>query len=255
MLLTWWRNRRRKKILAAPFPAEWDAWLPTHCRHYAKLSPAEQQRLQNDLRILIAEKHWEGCNGLVVTPEMQVTIAAHAALMGLGFEQLPFDRLMSILIYPETFVATRKTQMTPGAWLESNEPRLGEAWYQGPVILVWREIREQCLEAPDGRNVIIHEFAHLLDMEDRDVNGVPHLADQQQYKTWMEVTQAEFDRLQRQTRLGRRTVIDSYGATSPAEFFAVASESFFEEPQRLREEVPRLYDVLKAYYRIDTAVW
>jgi Mlc titration factor MtfA (ptsG expression regulator) len=255
MLLTWWRNRRRRKLLATPFPAEWDAMLPTHCRHFSRLSADEQDRLRDHLRILIAEKHWEGCNGLVITPEIQVTIAAQAALMSLGFEQLPFDRLLSILVYPETFVAKRMTPMSPGAYLESNEPRLGEAWYQGPVILVWREIREQCLESPDGRNVVIHEFAHLLDMQDRDINGVPSLDDQQQYDTWLEVTGAEFDRLKLQTHLGHRTVIDSYGATNRAEFFAVASETYFEEPRRLRNQIPRLYDVLKAYYKQDPAKW
>ncbi len=255
MIWKWWRARRRRKILAQNFPTEWEAWLPTHCRQFSRLSPAFQQRLRNDVQILVAEKHWEGCNGLVVTPEMQVTIAAQAALMGLGFPAVPFDRLLSILIYPETFIAKRMTRMTDGAWLKSNEPRLGEAWYQGPVILVWREIREQYLEGPTGRNVVIHESAHLLDMEDHDVNGMPAMENGEQYRNWMEVTEAEFDRLQRQVRFGRKTVIDSYGATSRAEFFAVASEAFFEDPLRLREDVPRLYEVLKVYYKQDPAAW
>lgn len=253
MLWSWWKNRQRKRLLAAPFPETWEPLLNSHCRQFATLSAEEQQRLRNDARILVSEKHWEGCNGLMITEEIQVTIAAHAALMSLGFPESPFDRLLSILIYPDTFVAKRNTRMSAGAWLESDEPRLGEAWYQGPVILTWREIREQCVDSPSGRNVIIHEFAHLLDMEDRDVNGVPALPDERQYQTWLEVTEAEFDRLQRQTRLGRRTLIDSYGATSPAEFFAVSSETFFEQPDRMQAELPRLYDVLKAYYRQDPA--
>ena len=253
MLLTWWRNRKRRKLLSTPFPERWEPILHANCRHFARLTPDQQQRLRNDLRILVAEKHWEGCNGLVITDEIQVTIAAHAALMGLGFHATPFDRLASILVYPDTFVAKRTTRMAGGTFLESDEPRLGEAWYQGPVILVWREIREQCLAAPDGRNVIIHEFAHLLDMGDHDVDGVPELDSPEQYRTWQEVTDAEFERLQRQLRLGRRTVIDSYGATSRAEFFAVASETFFEQSARLQSELPQLYDVLKAYYRQDPA--
>lgn len=253
MLWSWWKHRKRRQLLATPIPPSWEALIPTHCRQFAALSAEEQQRLRNDVRILIAEKHWEGCNGLSITEEIQVTIAAHAALMGLGFPEMPFERLLSILVYPDTFVAKRNTRMTGGGWLESDEPRLGEAWYQGPVILTWREIREECVESPDGRNVIIHEFAHLLDMEDRDVNGVPSLPDEQQYETWLDVTSAEFDRLQRQIRLGRRTLIDSYGATSRAEFFAVASETFFEQPVRMQSELPRLYDVLKAYYRQDPA--
>lgn len=254
--MSWWpwsRERKRRKLLATPFPAAWEALLRTHCRHIAALTDGEQQRLRDDLRILIAEKHWEGCNGLAITAEIQVTIAAHAALMGLGFPELPFDRLVTILVYPDTFIGKRTTRMSGGAYLESDEARLGEAWYQSTVILVWREIREQCVESPNGRNVIIHEFAHLLDMEDRDVDGVPALETQEQYDTWLDVTEAEFARLERQTRMGRQTVIDSYGATSRAEFFAVASEAFFEQPRRLQHEVPRLYDVLRAYYRQDPA--
>jgi Mlc titration factor MtfA (ptsG expression regulator) len=253
MLWSWWRNRQRKKLLSTPFPPAWESLLSTHCRYFARLTNDERQRLRNDVRLLVVEKRWEGCNGLAITEEIQVTIAAHAALMGLGFPELPFDRLLSILVYPDTFVARRNTQMSGGGWLESNEPRLGEAWYQGPVILVWREIREQCLDSPTGRNVIIHEFAHLLDMQDREVNGVPTLPDEQSYETWLEVTEKEFDRLQRQIRLGRRTLIDRYGATSRAEFFAVSSETFFEQPVRMQAELPRLYDVMKAYYGQDPA--
>lgn len=253
MLLTWWRNRRRRKLLSTPFPERWEPILQSHCRHFARLGRDDQQRLRNDLRILVAEKHWEGCNGLAITEEIQVTIAAHAALMGLGFPATPFDRLASILVYPDTFVAKRTTQIPGGGFLESDEPRLGEAWYQGPVILVWREIREQCVEFPDGRNVVIHEFAHMLDMGDHAVDGIPQLDSAEQYQTWMEVTNAEFERLQRQLRLGRQTVINSYGATSRAEFFAVSSETFFEQPRRLQEELPQLYDVLKAFYRQDPA--
>ena len=184
---------------------------------------------------------------------MRVTIAAHAATMSLGFPELPFDRLESILVYPDTFVAKRTTRIEGGGFLESDEPHLGEAWTYGVVILVWREIREQCLEMPTGRNVIIHEFAHILDMEDRDVDGVPYLESTQQYDKWLKVTEAEFDRLQRQASMSRRTLIDSYGATNRAEFFAVASETFFEQPVRLRDEIPQLYDVLRGYYRQDPA--
>ncbi len=252
----WWpwsRDRKRRKLLATPFPDHWESLLETHCRHVAALTGAERQQLRDAVRILIAEKHWEGCNGLAITEEVQVTIAAHAALMSLGFPALPFDRLVTILVYPDTFIGKRTTRMPGGGYLESDELRLGEAWYQGPVILVWREILAQCVHSPDGRNVIIHEFAHLLDMEDRDVNGVPTLGTREQHDTWMEVTEAEFQRLERQTRMGRETLLDGYGATSRAEFFAVASETFFEQPARLQAEIPRLYDVLRAYYRQDPA--
>jgi Mlc titration factor MtfA (ptsG expression regulator) len=249
---SWWRNRRRKRLLAEPFPDDWQPWLARNCRHYPWLTAAEQQRLRNDVRVFVAEKHWEGCNGLVVTDEMRVTIAAHAVLLGLGFPQLPYDRLLSVLIYPDTFVA-RQQRLQAGIMNESDEPRLGEAWYQGPVLLSWREVREQCVEDPDGRNVVIHEFAHLLDMTNHAIDGIPALDGVADADGWVERFHTEYQRLVRQSRVGRRSVIDDYGATSEAEFFAVASEAFFERPTDLQLDKPVVYECLRSYYRQDPA--
>lgn len=260
MFWSWWKARRRRKLLAQPFPAAWEDWLRTNCRQYRDLSADEQLRLRQDVRLLIAEKNWEGCNGLTVTPEMQVTIAAHAALMALGFPALPFERLVTILIYPDAFIGRRKQRISgdlPAIFgeqaFQTAEAHLGEAWYQDVVILVWREIQEQCQQPAAGRNVVIHEFAHLLDMEDQAADGLPNLDNEEQYETWLDVTSAEFERLRRQIRLGRRTLLDSYATTNPAEFFAVASETFFEQPLAFRAELPNLYAVLRAFYRQDPA--
>lgn len=250
----WWRQWQRKRLLAKPFPAEWEPWLIRNCRHYPRLDAVRQQRLRNDVRMLVAEKHWEGCNGLVVTDEMRVTIAAHAAVMGLGFPASPFDRLLSVLIYPDTFVSQQPRQKPWGVVDETAEPRLGEAWYHGPVLLAWREIVEQCIGSPGGRNVIVHEFAHLLDMANQDVDGIPDL-DGVTPQPWVQVFRDSYQRLVRQAQLGRRTVLDYYGATSKPEFFAVSSEAFFEQPQALHAEIPALYDVLREYYRQDPAAW
>ncbi len=248
----WWRARRRRKLLKQPFPPDWLGWLQTNCRHYARLNLTDQQRLRNDVRLLIAEKNWEGCRGLVVTPEMQVTIAAHAALLGLGFPELPFQRLVSILIYPETFASTATRRGPAGIVDESPELRLGEAWYQGPVILSWREVAHDCLEHAHGRNVVLHEFAHLLDMSNHETDGVPDL-DGVTDERWVTVFVEAYQRHVRQTRLGRNRVIDAYGATSPAEFFAVASETFFESASALQTDHPELYAILQEYYRQDPA--
>lgn len=248
----WWQARRRRKLLAEPFPLEWLGWLQSNCRHYARLTPEEQQRLQQDVRLLIAEKHWEGCRGLVVTPEMQVTIAAHAALLGLGFPALPFDRLVTILIYPETFASTSTRPGPAGIIDETPELRLGEAWYQGPVILAWREVVTDCVEVARGRNVVLHEFAHLLDMSNRETDGVPDL-DGVAPERWVTVFEDAYTRHVRQTQHGRNRVLDAYGATSRAEFFAVASEAFFESAVALRTEHPQLYAIFKDYYRQDPA--
>jgi MtfA peptidase len=252
VIWSWWRQRRRRKLLAEPFPIEWQTWLERNCRHYATLSTDEQRRLRDDVRLMVAEKHWEGCNGVVVSDEMRVTIAAHAALIGLGFPALPFDRLLSVLIYPDTFVA-RQTRLRDGVVDEGDEPRLGEAWYQGPIVLSWREVREQCIEQPDGRNIVIHEFAHLLDMTNHAIDGVPALDGVADANQWVDRFHTEYERLVRQSRTGRPSVIDDYGATSEAEFFAVASESFFERPAELRADKPLLYEILAAYYRQDPA--
>ncbi|OYW19091.1 MAG: hypothetical protein B7Z55_09515 [Planctomycetales bacterium 12-60-4] len=210
-------------------------------------------RLRNDVRLLIAEKHWEGCNGLTVTDEMRVTIAAHAAYMCLGFPELPFDRLVTILIYPDTFVATPRRRQPWGLEEDVAEARLGEAWYQGPVILSWRQIVSQCVERPDGRNLVIHEFSHLLDMANYDVDGIPDLPFDSNPQQWADIFRDEFQRLQRQLRLGRATVLDAYAGTSPVEFFAVGSEAFFEKPVALKTESPRVYDILRRYYHQNPA--
>ena len=252
-MLTWWRNRRRKRLLSQPFPADWDTWLRRDFRHFPSLAVAEQDRLRCDVRLLVAEKNWEGCNGQVVTDEMRVTIAAHAALLGLGFADVPFDRLLSILIYPDTFVSRQVRRAKWGGVEEADEPRLGEAWYQGPVLLSWREVKEQCVDSDSGRNVVIHEFAHLLDMQNHEIDGIPALDGPIHSDTWIATFHDEYGRLIRQARLGRRTVLDYYGATSEAEFFAVASEAFFERPVHLRDESPELYAILHQFYRQDPA--
>lgn len=246
----WWKAWRRKRRLANPFPEEWLQLLPSRCRHYQGLSPDEQQLLRERTQLFIEEKHWEGCNGVTVTAEMQITIASHAALMGLGFPEVPFERLLSVLIYPDTFVASQP-RPTPWGLMDHDEPLLGQIAYQGPVLLSWREVARDCFEAPAGRNVVIHEFAHLLDMADHSVDGAPALATPQQTADWADIVPVEFRRLQRQSAQGRRTLFDPYGATSQAEFFAVTSETFFERPRQMAEQHPRLYRLYRDYYRQD----
>lgn len=253
MFWKWWRDRRRRKILAQPFPAEWAGWLPSLCRQYPDLSDTEQARLRQDLQLLVAEKNWEGCSGLTVTAEMQVTIAAQVALMSLGFAELPFDRLLSVLIYPDTFVAKPSRREPWGLMEETAEPRLGEAWYQGPVILSWNEVQRECVTQPDGRNVVIHEFAHLLDMANREVDGIPSLPADVDPSRWATQFHQEYDRLLRHIRLGRATLLDRYAATSIVEFFAVGSEVFFGQPQALRDHSPQLYELLQSAYCQDPA--
>lgn len=254
MVFAWYRRWQRKRLLVRPIDPAWLAWIEARCRSFSHLDSEQQTRLVNDVRVFIAERHWEGCNGLTVTDEMRVTIAVHACRMGLGFPAMPFDRLLSVLIYPDTFVSKAVHRQPWGIVQENDEPRLGEAWYQGPVVLSWREILEQTTGVQPARNVVIHEFSHLLDMENRDVDGIPDL-DHTHSSNWVEIFNEAYERLVRQARLGRISVLDDYGATSKIEFFAVSSEAFFEQPRRLLGEFPSLYGILKEYYRQDPAQW
>ena len=206
----------------------------------------------DDLRVFIAEKNWEGCGGLVMTDEIKVTIAAHVAIMLLGLEHNYFPAVLSILVYPAAFQVPRR-QMVGNVEVDEASGLLGEAWYRGPVIFSWKEVRREGRRPHSGRNVVWHEFAHQLDMLDRSTDGTPPLANLEQRKRWQAVMTAEFDQLTSDARAGRPTLLDEYGATNEAEFFAVATECFFDLPGPLHDEHPELYSLLSEYYRQDPA--
>ena len=254
MLFQWWRNRRRSHLAREPFPAAWLSIIQVNCRHFATLTTAEQARLLQDVRWFLAEKSIEVSLGLVLTDEMRVTVAAQASLLGLGFTSPPFDRLRSVILQPEVFLGDNVVRDSSGLELHSQDARIGQAARNGPVVLSWSDVVRQCRDEPDGRNVILHEFAHLLDMVDGDVDGVPPMDTEQEFRTWQDVTRIEYRRLVNQAQLGRRTLLDEYGATSEVEFFAVATETFFEQPVEMRTLHPRLYDVLRAFYKQDPAI-
>lgn len=253
MIISWWRNLRRRRILRDPFPAEWDEILRRNCPPAAELSAEDQQRLRELVQIFIAEKYWEGCNGLTLTDEMQVTIAAHACRLLLGFRDKHFDRLQTVLVYPDRYVAREQNQLPGGVVSESLGIRLGEAWTGGPVILSWASILEDIAGENPGHNVVLHEFAHVLDMEDFGADGTPPLHSAHQYETWRAVMTAEFERLQKRIQRGQITFLDAYGATDAAEFFAVVTESFFERAEELQAHHPELYDIIRDFYQQDPA--
>ncbi|MBL4886007.1 MAG: zinc-dependent peptidase, partial [Planctomycetaceae bacterium] len=222
---------------------------------YKNLSLPEQQKLRDDLRILIAEKYWEGCQGFVVTEEVQVTIAAQAAMLVLGMENQYFDHVKSILVYPTAYIASEKTMGLGGVVTVGNSAREGEAWYRGPIILSWDDVLQGGRRDSDGYNLVFHEFAHQLDMlNGRSTDGTPLMESKQQYEQWQTVLNSEYNQLVKacQTR-SRRTLLDCYGATNLAEFFAVATECFFERALQLKKKHPALYDILSGYYHQDPA--
>lgn len=255
MLFSWLRNRRRRNLLAEPFPADWQSTLQDRVGHYALISDAEQKKLRDIVRVMLAEKEWEGCRGLELHDAIRVVIAGSAAVLVLGFDDFFFDNVQTILVYPNAFVVKEEHALGGGATVEEESDRLGEAHQRGPVILSWEEVQDNALQPGYGQNLVFHEFAHQLDMLNGAFDGTPNLPTGDLARRWAKIMDKEFRRLQRAERKGRDTLLDPYGATDPAEFFAVATECFFDAPRALRSEYPELYGLFRDYYRQDPAAW
>jgi Mlc titration factor MtfA (ptsG expression regulator) len=252
MFFSWLKRRQRRRLLEQPFPPEWLGYLEANVALYRRLSPEEQGRLRDDLRVFAAEKNWEGCGGQPMTDEVKVTVAAQACLPLLNLEGHDyFARVLSILVYPHEFFDRERPD--PVGLVEEEVDLLGEAHYRGPVVLSWEDVLFEGRHPEYGRNVVLHEFAHQLDMLDGLVDGTPPLASEPQRRRWREVMTREFDRLLKAADRGRRTLLDPYGATNEGEFFAVATECFFTEPDALQGRHPELYELLRDYYRQDPA--
>jgi MtfA peptidase len=249
----WFKNRRRRRLRGQPFLGSWLTIIETNVPIYSRLPPADQAELQGHIQVFLNEKHFEGCGGLELTEEMKVTIAAQACLLLLHRETDYYPRLITILVYPNAYVARNQEHMGGGVVEESETVRLGEAWMGGVAVISWEDARRGASDFSDGVNVVLHEFAHLLDFEDGAADGTPLLAHRSHYATWARVLDDEYHQLRRDAALGRWSLLDPYGATNPAEFFAVATECFFEKPVQLRRKHRDLYEQLKAYFRQDPA--
>lgn len=241
------RRARRRRLLTAPFPTAWREVLEHSLPPYPLLTDQERDRLHGTIRVFLDEKRFEGCGGLDLTDEMRVTIAAQACLLLLNRPVPVYPKLRTVLVYPDTFVAKDQGG--------NRSARLGESWGLGVVVLAWNSVRGGAANFDDGANVTLHEFAHQLDQEDGAADGAPLLETRSAYRTWARILSREYKALQRRATKGRRSVMDAYGATNPAEFFAVATETFFEKPQQLLNKHPDLYGELKAYYRTDPQQW
>lgn len=247
-----WAKRRRARLRAAAFPEQWRLMLRQTFPLYARLPEQARRELEGHTQVFLAEKHFEGAGGLNMSDEIRVVIAAQACLLLLGRETDYFPRMRSIVVYPETFIA-QHTEVEAGVVTEGAEPRLGESWELGAVVLSWADVRAGARYG-DGHNVVLHEFAHQLDLEGGDVDGVPALGGDDGER-WADVFRAEFRALQAATRAGEPTLLDPYGASHPAEFFAVVTEAFFEQPRQMKTEHPALYQELRKFFRQDPAAW
>lgn len=243
-----WRRRRLDRL---PFPAAWLTILQKRVPYYRLLSPDEQSQLRTLIRVFLAEKTFEGCGGQEITDEIRVTIAAQACLLLLNRDHNYYGGLHSVLVYPNSYVAPAKVVDDLGVVHEGDEGRLGEAWLSGSVVLSWDDVRQDARDIDDGFNVTLHEFAHQLDQQDGNFDGAPLLEKISHYRSWARVLMQEYRALNDAAERGHETLIDQYGATDPAEFFAVITETFFESPKALKERHPELYEELKKFYRQD----
>jgi Mlc titration factor MtfA (ptsG expression regulator) len=255
-MFSWFHDHRRREIVSQPFPADWTEFLRTNVGYDTLLSATEQAKLREDIQILIAEKNWEGAGGMVMTSEVQVTIAAQAALLLLGWEHAEFKGVESILVYPSGYVAREPNRLwnsSISVITEGPSARLGQATGSGTVILSWDDALKAGHNPASPHNVVLHEFAHMLDAQDGIFDGAPPLHDDTFASEWTQVMTEEYETLVDQVQHGHHTLIDPYGATNAAEFFAVVTELFFGHPQKMHDSHPRLYELLRHFYQQDTA--
>jgi hypothetical protein len=250
-MFDFFKRRRRERLRAAPFPPGWEQILRRNVPLCDRLTDADRRELQGHIHVFLAEKHFEGCGGLALTDEIRVTIAAQACLLLLHRDTDYYRRLVTILVYPSAYLAKGVESLGGGFVLEGEQGRLGEAWTDGVVVLSWDDVQVGASDIRDGHNVVLHEFAHQLDQEDGVADGAPVLGARSRYVVWARVLGTEYEQLRRTSRKGKKSVLDRYGATKPAEFFAVATECFFEKPAQMRKKHPELYEELRDYYRQD----
>ena len=238
---------RRKHL-----PENWEGIVARTVAYWRLLDDAERERLAELAEFLVTNKRWEAANGFVITDEMVVTISMQAAVLILGLDTDHFAKVTSIIVHPTTFAipGPRATSIR-GMLDDGSQPLLGEAHHdRGPILLAWDRVRSSARHRGRGNNVVLHEFAHKMDMLDGVVDGTPLLPDQTALDRWIEVCSAELE-LMRSGEAG--PLLDDYAATDPGEFFAVATEVFFDRPVDFREAKPMLYEVLAAYFRQDPA--
>jgi len=251
----WIRERRRERLRAQPFPAAWRATLGRQVPLYRSLPPALRRRLEGHIQVFLAEKRFTGCAGFEITDEVRLTIAAQACLLILDRRSHYFPKLQQVLVYPGAFVVERLRPAPSGVLQEESRVLSGESWTHGQVILSWEDVMHGVADPHDGHNVVIHEFAHQLDQEKGHANGAPWLGRREAYERWSRVMGGEYARLQQAAALGEPSLFRYYGATEPAEFFAVVSEVFFEQPAAMAALHPELYGELRTFYRLDPAGW
>jgi len=254
--LVWYFTGRRAATPTEPFPDAWLRVLESDIPFYRRLPRDQRGALLEYIQRFIAEKTFWGSRGLMVTDEMKVVIAAYACLLVLNVPQVGlYPRTREVIVYPGEFGETTEAVGPDGQRYDIRSMRIGEARYRGPVLLAWGSIKGLTNKGQVRGNVIIHEFAHALDSLDGLWDGTPPLASDHRLSDWVRVFTAEYQALLAADDRGQPTLLGSYAATNPAEFFAVASEHFFQQPRQLRKHHRELYRQLLAFYGQDPAGW
>lgn len=246
---------RLRKAIAAPFPDAWVAIVEKNIAIYKDLPMELRLQLRKLIKQFLHQKHFEGAGGLEITDEIRVTIAAEACMLLVNRNTGVYPSLRYIIVYPAAFVVDRPQSDMHGVVSSGRKGVLGESWSSGKVILAWDNVLSGSSNFVDGHNVVLHEFAHQLDSESGSTNGAPILAGSNCLRTWATTLSGEFEELQKDAWKGRRSLLDHYGATNPAEFFAVSTETFFEKPAQMAKHHAELFEVLRCYYRVDPRDW
>lgn len=245
-------KRKKEEILRHGFPKSWLEIIRRNVPIALKLPPEFQDQLRENVQLFIAETHFEGQGGIEIDEEIQVTVATQACLLTAGRKRKRYPRLKTVIIYPSAFTDGKDA---PSRDDDLPAYRLGESWTTGTVILAWDSTRRGAKNIYDGKNVTLHEFAHQLDQEDGVGDGAPIFDSQSAFAAWAGVFAEEYKTQVKKATKGHKSVIDHYGATNYAEFFAVSTEAFFEKPKQLKRKRPELYDILKHYYKLDPVQW
>jgi MtfA peptidase len=254
MIFGFLKRQRRQKLRAQPVPPVWRSILMRNLPIFRRLPPEDQRELLGHVQVFLAEKRFEGCGGLELTDEIRVTIAAQACLLLLHRKTNYYPELITILVYPSGYTAHEERHIEGNIWEQGAEDRLGQtARRLGALVLAWDAAKRGAADPSDGQNVVLHEFAHQLDFENYETDGAPALATRSEYLAWARVMSREFEALCAAEEAGTPTVLDTYGAKNPAEFFAVVTEAFFERPRALRAKHPELYAEFARFFCQDPA--
>lgn len=249
----WSRRRARKRLLATALSDHQRSIVTKQVPLTRKLPSEFRDKLDGEINLFLNQVEFTGCNGLDVTEDMKLSIAAQACLLVVN-RDLWYDHLNTVLIYPSAFKSLHQ-ERTGYVVQEKETVRTGESWARGPVILSWKHSQEGALNDDDGHNVVFHEFAHKIDELSGRTNGIPQLDDIESLQDWAEAFDVAFKRHVQATETGQKTTIDPYGASGPQEFFAVAVEAFFEKPEALKRHEPKVFQQMSGFFQLDPSTW